>query len=211
MNERKNGKGMRAITRRRRPQGRKLKRRVLRFALDDASYERFNRRSRGIIIRALQARLPKSRAAELAGISVAILRGWLKKGLELEGDDTHPINPIFVSFRRKVKAVEAEHEAEALRRIELAAQGGHKVTETKVRVKSLGPVQEKEIIKVQKEVSPVWQADAWWLERTKRATYGREAIDTGRERTPEESAADIKRAADALFNSVPTGGAEALT
>jgi len=181
----------------------------MRFALDDASYERFNRRSRGIIIRALQARLPKLRAAELAGISVAILRGWLKKGLELQGDDTHPINSIFVSFRKKVKTIEAEHEADALRRIELAAQGGYKVTETKVRVKSLGPIQEKEIIKVQKEVSPVWQADAWYLERTKRATYGREAIDTSRERTPEEAAADIKAAADALFNSVPAEGGEA--
>lgn len=178
----------------------------MRFALDDANYERFNRRSRGIILRALKVRLPKSRAAELAGISAAILRGWLNKGLELEGDYTHPINIIFVSFRKKVKTIEAEHEREALRRIELAAQGGGKITETKVRVKSLGQIQEKEIIRVQKSLGPIWQADAWWLERTKRATYGREAIDTSRDKTPEEAAADIKTAADVLFNSVPTEG-----
>lgn len=175
----------------------------MRFALDDANYERFNRRSRGIILRALKVRLPKSRAAELAGISAAILRGWLKKGLELEGDNTHPLNIIFVSFRKKVKRIEAEHEREALRRIELAAQGGGKITETRVRVKSLGQISEKEIVRVQKSLGPIWQADAWWLERTKRETYGREAVDMSRDKTPEEAAADIKTAADALFNSVP--------
>lgn len=198
------GRGEMAIARR---QPRKLKRRIMRFGNEQAYMEKFNRRSRGIVLRALQARLPKSSAAELAGVTTAILRGWLKRGLELEGDSSNPYNCIFVSFRRRVKAIEAGHEREALSRIARAAQGGRKITETKIRIKSLGQIQEKEITRVEKEVGPVWQADAWWLERARRATYGRELIDTGLDRTPEEAAADIKAAADALFNSVPTEGA----
>lgn len=193
-----------AITRRRRRGvGRKLKRRIMRFGNEHAYMEKFNRRSRGIVLRALKVRLPKSSAAELAGVTTAQLRLWLKKGLELEGDRSNPMNSIFTSFRRKVKAIEAGHEADALKRIGAAAEGGGKITETKVRIKSLGQIKEREIIRTEKTLAGVWQADAWWLERTRRKMYGRDAVDEQAGKTPEEAAADIKSAADTLFNSVP--------
>ena len=178
----------------------RIKRRIVRL---DPIADKFNRRTRAIILKALKTRLPKGRAASLAGIGYPVLRSWLELGIELQGDKTKPINSVFVSFRRKVNAIEAQHEVQSLRRIELAAKGGHRILETKVRVKSLGSIKEKEITKIKKVMAPIWQADAWYLERTKRATYGREAAEQVNDRTPEEDAAAIKEAADTLFASVP--------
>ena len=164
-------------------------------------HERFTRRARYIVLRALKERLPMGRAAELAGLTGKMLVGWLRRG---ESDDTTiPHHALYVSFRRRVLKIRAQHERDALIRIEAAARGGRKVTETKIRVKSLGPVHEKEIIRVVRHEGPKWQADAWWLERALRRQYGRDIIDPTEDRTPEEDAAAIKKAADVLFDSVP--------
>ena len=188
---------------RRRRRGRvKIKRRAnIATRWEGMTHERFTRRARYIVLRALEERLPMDRAAELAGITGKMLMSWMKRGLS---DDQHlPRRALYASFRRRVLKIRARHERDALIRIEAAARGGRRVTETKIRVKSLGPIQEKEITKVVKHEGPKWQADAWWLERALRREYGKDVIDPLDDKTPEESAADIKKAADVLFNSVP--------
>lgn len=180
----------------------KIKRRAnLKPKWEGMTHERFTRKARYIILRALEERLPMDRSAELAGLTGKQLSLWMKRG---ESDDPQiPHYALYVSFRRRVLKIRARHERDALIRIEAAARGGRKVTEVKIRVKSLGPIQEKEIIKVIKHESPKWAADAWWLERAIRREYGRDVVDPTGGRTPEEDAADIKVAADALFDSVP--------
>ena len=190
-----------AITRlkRRTGKGRKIKRRIAEY--HGFSHERFTRRTRYIVLRALEERLPLDRAAELAGMTGKMLTVWLKRGLS--DDPMLPHKELYASFRRRVIKIRSRHEKDALIRIEAAARGGRKVTEIKIRVKSLGPIQEKEITKVVKHESPKWGADAWWLERARRKEYGREVLGEGGGGTPEEDAAAIKQAADVLFDSVP--------
>lgn len=194
-----------AITRlkRRTRRGRKIKRRIAEY--HGFSHERFTRRTRYIVLRALEERLPLDRAAELAGMTGKMLTVWLKRGLS--DDPMLPHKELYASFRRRVIKIRSGHEKDALTRIEAAARGGRKVTETKIRVKSLGPIQEKEITRVIKQEGPKWQADAWYLERTRRGEYGRDVTDPLEDRTPEEDAAAIKKAADVLFDSVPIEGA----
>lgn len=185
------------ITRRRR----KIKRRV---GIRRQANIHFTRGARYIILSALSARLPMNRAAELAGVTGKVLALWMEKGLS--DDPMLECRALYASFRRRVLKIRAQHERDALKRIEAAARGGRKVREVKVRVKSLGPVVEKEVTKVVKYESPRWQADAWWLERVKRGTYGVNATSDEQALSAEEAAASIKEAADVLFDSVPIEG-----
>lgn len=111
-------------------------------------------------------------------------------------------NPVHASFRRNIQRLEIAHEREALDIIKKVAIGGDTITETKVVIAADGGV---ETTRVQKEKGPVWQAAAWWLERRRQDDYGR---DRGGEdyKTSEEVAAEIKQAADAMFDSVPLQG-----
>ncbi len=153
---------------------------------------KFTRLVRTVVYRALEARLPVSRAVELAGISFVTYREWMKRGATGE-------EPIYTAFRRKVKTLQAQHEKNSLAIIDKIARGGYKVTETKVTLDPKGQT----ISRKRSEALPKWQAAAWFLERRHKEDYGRDPIDPLSKKTPSEIAAEIKEAADDLFNSVP--------
>ena len=157
---------------------------------------KFNRRTRKIVYEGLKARIPATRVAELAGIDYSTYKGWKTKGKD---PNKHPVHAC---FRRKIQRIEIDHEREALEIIRRVAQGGDKITETKVVIAADGGV---ETTRSQKEKGSVWQAAAWWLERRHQEDYGqnRDDYEGG---SPEEVAAEIKQAADAMFNSVPLRG-----
>jgi DNA invertase Pin-like site-specific DNA recombinase len=75
-------------------------------------------------------------AAAVAGISETTYYRWLQAGREAKGG-------AFWEFCEAIKRAEAESEAERVRRIRTAGQGGN------------------------------WQADAWWLERRRPERWGR--------------------------------------
>ena len=158
---------------------------------------KFNRRSRNIIYKALEARIPIKRCAELAGINYSTYNKWFKKGLD---PDEYPVH---ASFRRKIQRIQIGHERSALDIINRVAQGGEKITETKITMD--GDMNIMETTRKVKHRASVWQAAAWWLERRLPDEYAqnRGELDT---RSAEETALEIKRTADGMFDSVPLQG-----
>ena len=116
----------------------------------------------------------------------------MKKGLD-------PDNPIYKAFRAKIKSFQAQHERDALRIISKVAEGGYKKTETRI---TMGP-KGREVMRKVSEIAPTWQAAAWFLERRYKEEYGKEPFDPLSKKTPVEVAAEIKQAADSMFDSVP--------
>lgn len=156
---------------------------------------KFTRLVRTVIYKALEARLPVSRAVELSGISFVTYREWMKRGKEVD-------QPIYATFRRKVKMLQVQHEREALEIINRVAKGGYKVTETKVTVDAI--TKKHAVTRKVQEALPRWQAAAWYLERRHREDYGRDVVDVLGKKTPAEIAAEIKEEADMIFASVPS-------
>lgn len=158
---------------------------------------KFNRRTRNIIYKALEARIPIKRSAELAGINYSTYNKWFNKGLN---PDKYPVH---YCFRRKVQRIQIGHERSALEIINKVAQGGEKITETKITMD--GDMNIMESTRTVKHRASVWQAAAWWLERRLPDEY---AQNKGEQdgRSIEETALEIKRTADGMFNSVPLQG-----
>jgi hypothetical protein len=169
---------------------RKIKRRCP--PVDPRWKKKFNRRKRNLIYKNLERRIGISKAVELAGITVRTYRQWMEKGKDKR-------NPVHRHFRYRVKKIMAQAEIEALDIIRKAAEGGNKIIETKV---STGP-KGTETTRTWKVAAPQWTAAAWFLERCHKERYSRDAKDPEKEKSAEEQAGEIKKAADALFDSVP--------
>lgn len=122
------------------------------------------------ILTALRAGNFFSVACELAGISETAGREWLARGngtTKRRGGA-----PEFAAFAEAVKKAESEAEVASVLRIRKAAKGGEvikKKTVTKYDAK--GNV--KEQIEETEYSEPVWQADAWFLERKFNTRWGR--------------------------------------
>lgn len=173
-------------------EGREIKRRKTGIKRRRAFY---SSRKRKIIIKCLEQRLPIGRAVILAGVSYEAYRKWIERG-EMQPKKY----PLYAKFARRVRKAQAHAELEALDIIRKAANGGNKIVETTVTVGSRG----NETKRVWREQMPVWQAAAWYLERRHREDYGRDPKNEDDNKSVEEKALEIKAAADALFNSVPT-------
>ena len=142
---------------------------------------------------ALRNRLPLLRCSEMAGISYATYRNWMKLGKEPDK------NPLHARFRFRVKHIVATNEQEALDIIRTAAKGGHQVVESKVTTGFKGT----ETTRIVKTALPVWTAAAWYLERTNREEYGRDATPESQKKSAEEQAQEVRDAIRALSQTVP--------
>lgn len=182
---------------------RKIKRR---FNLSDPQRRRrsFTRSEKLKIYAAFKAGFPAIRVADMVGVSRSSLQKALLRGKE-------PDEKIDYAFRLQIKRIKGKQERDALKIIKDVAKGGGKVTETKITIKSQGKgktkTKGKEVQTVIKEKSPVWQAAAWMLERSYKEYCLQNRYDIT-ERNIEDIAIDIKRAADKLFNSVPSSPEE---
>jgi hypothetical protein len=114
-------------------------------------------------------------AARKAGVPTSTAIEWRARG-----EGTRKDRPAQPRFERLVDAVEtarAEAELAAQLRIQKAAQGGTTVTETRVeREYELRSMPDGTVLRVLvkertyevgRTALPVWQADAWWLERAR--------------------------------------------
>ena len=149
-----------------------------------------NRRTKKIIFEAIKLGLPSSRCADLIGVSNHTFYMWLDYG-----KDTR--RKKYFHFRRKVFEIKVERELSALRVIRECGQGSFIKTDTSIKS---GPKGIETITKTSR-MYPQWQAEAWFLERRYKKTYGKDIIyDSG---TPDEQAHKIKEAYDALQDSIP--------
>lgn len=154
----------------------------------------FTPKRKRILLEALRAGLTNRRAAYLAGISEVTFYDWMRRGKAGE--------PIYKKLYKKSKAIEAGLEKEALSIIRRSAMGGHEVNETKV---VLSETKGRELTTTTKKMLPTWTAAAWILERKFPDHYGKENRDPLRDKSPDDVAAEVKTALDALMTSVPTG------
>lgn len=133
-----------------------------------------------VIVSAIKAGNYLTAAAEFAGVAADTVHEWIRRG---EGRDKRPASKKYAEFAAAIKEAEAWGAVSALKRIQDAARG--KVTRTlpngKVEIidyeeetvtrKLLDGTTETRVTK--RPVRPIWQADAWWLERRFPKEWGR--------------------------------------
>ncbi len=126
----------------------------------------------GILI-GLRRGLRLEDAAQSAGITYRTLRNWVRRG-EVERDrleadpEAVPIKEetIFVDFLANYEEAKAEGQMLLANVVKTAADGGHKIRETRVtEVVIEGTVVKKESQTIEREVGPDWKAAAFILER----------------------------------------------
>lgn len=108
--------------------------------------------------------------------------------------------PVHMRFRKTVLKIQAELEIEKLNTIHAVAQGGYELKKTKIKLRKRG---DRVIEMTIEKKAPCWQAAAWFLERRYPELYGKKKlfVDDG---APDEKAAEIKAAFDAMMESVPS-------
>jgi hypothetical protein len=136
--------------------------------------------------------VPIAKAIELAGLDRSTYYRWMQKGKDKQ-------YPVHVRFRKHVNRIHAKLEMEKINTIRKVARGGIELTERRVRYNKTGRIA---IMKTVKTTAPCWQAAAWFLERRFPEEYGKKKPPVD-DATPDEKAAQIKKAVDALMASVP--------
>lgn len=158
-------------------------------------YNVFTRSTRAAFYKALEARLPITRACQLAGFSEATYYQWMDLGKD-------PRNLAHHFFRIKVLRIRARKEQEALKVIEDAGFGGGTYTETRIVI---GGPHGRVLEKKKKKLKPSWEAAAWWLSKAYSRDYSpnMDNNSSDEERTPQEVAADIRDALREIEETVP--------
>lgn len=126
-----------------------------------------------IIVAALRAGNYLSTAADFAGVPVGTVYEWIARG---EGrDKDRPATPETAAFAEAVKKADSFSEVSALKRIQDAARGGGRETKTRTRtIKGKNGAPDQILIETTESFfAPIWQADAWLLERRFADRWGR--------------------------------------
>lgn len=114
------------------------------------------------IVQAIALGTPLVTAFQYAGISHETGYEWLRKG-------EHPAKaPIYAAFLEAVTQARAQDEMRRIGRIEQAGRGGAVIARKTIHRKD-GTVETEE-----RTAPPDWQADAWFLERSRSQTWGRQ-------------------------------------
>ena len=105
-----------------------------------------------------------STACESMGLNYNTVDEWLRKGSNksIRGGNSK----IYKDFTKQIKKSQAIAEAGRLKRIDIAGKGGQLI-EIKVITKKDGSQET-----IQRFSLPQWQADAWFLERTRPDKFG---------------------------------------
>jgi len=175
--------------------GRKIKRRKGSERKTNRNKSKFTRRRKKILYGAIALGLSRQTACALAGISVEAFNQYMDYGKD-------KTLKKYKHFRKKIIALEAQREYDALEVITKCSKGGYKIKKSKIKQGIKG----MEIERTVSTLAPQWHAAAWFLERKKKDEWGRDAIQQNK--TPEEYAQEINQAAMALWNSVPTESEE---
>ena len=177
------------------PPSRKIKRRKGSKRPPDNG--KLNRRRRKILFDALALGMTRKAACALAGISTRVFSDYMQNGQDCTLTK-------YYHFRRRVKAIEAQRQLDALQVIALAGAGGYKTKKTKLK---MGGKQGYEFEKTISTLAPQWHAAAWFLERKLKGDWGRDKVHD--DKSAEEFAREVKEAADQLFNGIPLDQEEA--
>jgi hypothetical protein len=146
-----------------------------------------------VIIERTRLGAPRRAAALSAGIAMGTLFAWVARGrhaaaalavaiaaqpdadpAELSADLLTDHDRACIEFAERLDRADGEFQVAALGRIQQAANGGLASTKTtsQVRTNAQGQVEQVDTT-VTEVVGPVWQANAWLLERRWPREYGR--------------------------------------
>lgn len=117
------------------------------------------------VVTAVKAGATVVTAAQYAGIAKATVLAWLQRG-----EGTHRSRgqtKLYVDFVDAIRKAQAEDEIRRLARIEQAGRGGAVLSEKTLTYRDGRVLVERHY------AQPAWQADAWYLERTRPDQYGR--------------------------------------
>lgn len=171
--------------------GKKIKRRK---GTTGKGCSKFKPGIRSLIYKAYEAGInSQRRIAEIVGVDMSVLSQWLDKGKDEKRFPAH------YAFRQRIMRIQGRRETEMLRCIEKCAVGGYEVKETTVKISP----DKKEIKRRTRQAAPAWQAAAWRLERWLPDDYGLKVPNPMGDESPEDLAAQIQAAAQALDASVP--------
>jgi hypothetical protein len=116
---------------------------------------------RDAITEAVALGLPLCVACDGVGVSYTAVKEWVQRG-----ENRHPTRKptrAHVAFAAAIKRARAADQGRRLKRLEEAARGGQVVHEkTTVRMLKDGT---QETVTERRSAPPVWQVDAWCLER----------------------------------------------
>lgn len=119
---------------------------------------------------AISAGVPISTAARLANVDAITIYEWIQRGLGTHASRSK--TPLYAEFAEAVLRARALDEARRVARIEAAGKGGAVTYRKTTRYPDGRDITEERL------APPDWQADAWHLERTRTAEWGRkERVD----------------------------------
>ena len=121
------------------------------------------------LVNAVTIGVPLRAASELASVPYDTVLRWMQRG-----EGRHPTRRAtapYVQFVQAIKKAQAADQARRIARIEQAARGGH------IREEHTRTIDHKDgtttTVREVRYAPPQWQADAWHLERTDPAHWGR--------------------------------------
>lgn len=157
-------------------------------------YNAFTRHAKYEFYKALENRIPITRACQLAGFSLDTYYNWMDRGKD-------PRQLPYYYFRKKVLRIRARVEQESLDIIRQSAKGGASVIETKVQI---GGRQGRVVERKKKVMLPSWEAAAWYLARAFPKEYSHHAVlQQEDERSPHDIAREIRNALEDIEGTVP--------
>lgn len=127
------------------------------------------------LVEKVRAGVPLETAAATCGIARSTLFMWLTKGRDevearIDGAEANRNFDHYVALYEKLTKSRAEAGARNVLMIQKAAAGGQ-IVEKRTITHTDGTIEE-----VEKRAAPDWRAAAWFLERTQRGQFGKDAV-----------------------------------